>query len=483
MIWKNQNPADCRKAKYLITEFFHSGFGSEHHVNTVVLGIALEENRVLLLKDDLGHLRYENKFCSDQNARSMDCYFLPWSKCTLEDAYYAQQYAITSSDVIELPKFPVQKKTAAWKTEEDNALLSLVILAGTNRNWQHISNTLNISKTPLQCWQRWKELFDLNLKQQTPSEGILKLHQYKEEIADIEVPIISSSSSKHPTTEFYVMTTFRYSYRLFEEEKLSEFVLPNFTHSAIEKFHFPTDQVLVMELATTLSYRRYIPSKLTRFIQCTTLPVPYYYLWWRSIAATFFLRPNKTVLKWLEQNRDVTLLEKTKGKCISTYVRHGDKASEMTLVPFSMYAEQAVKVWQERTDILKVFYLSTEDPLVFREAISWAKNHSIELRYSSILEKTMKQLESGHVQRDYAHEYLSYLLTLVDNLACEVNICTLASNYCRLIDELRSTVGGKGNKLFVDLTKETCRSPPCYNYCGMGNHIGEIYEDRESYWR
>ena len=40
-------------------------------------------------------------------------------------------------------------------------------------------------------------------------------------------------------------------------------------------------------------------------------------------------------------------------------------------------------------------------------------------------------------------------------------VCTLASNWCRVVDELRVTVGGQVNGLFADLSEETCKLPPC----------------------
>jgi len=58
-------------------------------------------------------------------------------------------------------------------------------------------------------------------------------------------------------------------------------------------------------------------------------------------------------------------------------------------------------------------------------------------------------------------QYISYLLNLEYAIKCEAWVCTIMSNTCRIIDELRSTVGGKANRAFIDLSKETCKSPPC----------------------
>lgn len=58
-------------------------------------------------------------------------------------------------------------------------------------------------------------------------------------------------------------------------------------------------------------------------------------------------------------------------------------------------------------------------------------------------------------------EYISMLLNLYYALRSEAYVCTMASNSCRIIDEMRATVGGKANRFYADLSGETCAHPPC----------------------
>lgn len=58
-------------------------------------------------------------------------------------------------------------------------------------------------------------------------------------------------------------------------------------------------------------------------------------------------------------------------------------------------------------------------------------------------------------------EYISMLLNLYYSLRSEAYVCTLASNSCRIIDEMRATLGGKANRFYADLSIETCARPPC----------------------
>lgn len=289
------------------------------------------------------------------------------------------------------------------------------------------------------------------------------------------------------------------------------------------------DQVLVLAHEDFyLRHRTYVPRIFQRWLtQCQQdLHPSAHYLWWRAISATYLLRPNPTMLRWLDRARD-PVIQAVGGKCISTYVRHGDKAVEMRLVAFARYASTAQALWksqpqlrvlaasdennpvvvhiesnqtltgtavdlvkrlvatenwrklvqpvnlpndlaQEKHRILpRVLYLSTENVDVFFEAEEWASSQHVVVRRSRISREIlsdqlrrvkMHDLEKG-INANRLFEYHSYLLHLQELLSCETLVCTMASNYCRVVDELRSTVGARANKIAVDLSVETCPRP------------------------
>lgn len=68
-----------------------------------------------------------------------------------------------------------------------------------------------------------------------------------------------------------------------------------------------------------------------------------------------------------------------------------------------------------------------------------------------------RKLSSEH--SDY--EFLSIIINLADLMNCDSFVCTLMSNYCRLLDELRAVVAAKPSAIFADLSVETCTKPPC----------------------
>lgn len=90
IIWRNQNPPDCSKAKYLIAEPFFQGVGSELHVHGVALAIAIATNRVFLQHGGW-QWRFRNPHCASQKKHSLECYYVPLSNCTLADAAATMQ--------------------------------------------------------------------------------------------------------------------------------------------------------------------------------------------------------------------------------------------------------------------------------------------------------------------------------------------------------------------------------------------------------
>jgi len=165
------------------------------------------------------------------------------------------------------------------------------------------------------------------------------------------------------------------------------------------------------------------------------------------------------------------------------------KGIEMQLLDFSLYRETAEMMWttgltpaSRRNYLLDssnssdakgrvngTLFITTEDPAVLKEAQEWGKDNNWNIAFTNLFDRSVqtayKTWEEIH-RRGYkpVHddlEYVSMLLNLQYALRCETWVCTLASNSCRVIDELRATVGGKANRKFADLSAETCTVPPC----------------------
>lgn len=161
----------------------------------------------------------------------------------------------------------------------------------------------------------------------------------------------------------------------------------------------------------------------------------------------------------------------------------------MQLIPFANYSAAIELVWDTtidqyhlnnintNTNILdrsKTLFIGTDDPNVLEEAKLWGKENNCKIIFTNLFDRS-KQVASLNISvirdksinKDYVHdelEYVSEILNLEYLVRSDMYVCTLASNFCRLVDELRVTLGYKAKRLFADLSHESCRkkpSPPC----------------------
>lgn len=94
-------------------------------------------------------------------------------------------------------------------------------------------------------------------------------------------------------------------------------------------------------------------------------------------------------------------------------------------------------------------FITTEDPAVLVEADKFGANNNWQIKYTNLFNRAdqtaYKTWDEQHKKGSKAvHddlEYMSMLLNLYYSLQCEGWVCTLASNSCRIMDELRTTIG------------------------------------------
>jgi len=639
IVWQNQNPPDCSKAKYLIAEPFLQGVGSELHVHGVALAIAIATKRVFLQHGGWSW-RFRNPHCAAQNKQSLECYYVPVSKCSLEDALatmktinpeYTQPFppphsnsnANTNSssnftDQVQqgvegggnsvsrkLPvvRRPVHKAGQApvqghgspfsvsgnsrtghqnqhhhvtWTSMEDADLEAAVIKYGVQGRWQKIAAAMEkYGKRDVDCLLRFRREIRkrLNMRATPAANGVKRNFNDKDSMTDLLV-------------ENYGVVIMNKIMEVKVDEKTNAVSLS--TTENDDKF---SDNVLVLAFKVMLDNRKFVPNDFKYILDCAEVGQRGYgFWWWRAISATYLLRPNQPTLKLLQEHEDPVLKE-LNGMCVSAYVRHGDKGIEMSLIPFAKYAHTAECMWQKESEnnpgsrghcaaplisannnaivtqsaikltnpessasghralqanvnraasqprqlpinkrqppnkknlptppstdnvimpasfnsiqqpLLRgfepslhprVFYLGSEDPNVFKQADAWAKSGNITLRYSKISQVLLSDRKGTMKHRDMENsmpsnrqmEYFSYLLHLQDLIRCRSFICTLASNYCRLVDELRATVGGKANAFYADLSLESCAAPPCIRPFSMAEYRGPIYDPTfDNLWR
>ena len=130
-----------------------------------------------------------------------------------------------------------------------------------------------------------------------------------------------------------------------------------------------------------------------------------WYYWWRAVSASYYVRPNTATLEALEKHRTLPIKLKTSnrnqdsttlsipdennGQCISIYVRHGDKAIEMEVVPFARYAEAVGIIMTQYlnnsskgipgTKGKPALFIGSESSAVLNEAVAWGKKHGYQV--------------------------------------------------------------------------------------------------------
>ena len=219
--------------------------------------------------------------------------------------------------------------------------------------------------------------------------------------------------------------------------------------------------------------------------------------WWLSIFSAYFIRPNKLTLDLMDTYRNASSLRHLDrhGKCVGIYIRHGDKGVEMPLVKTSNYltiakflldngmtslnnqGKYAMSLHSHEISVLlEQFYsmnrsvhnstahtvfVGSEDPEAIEDAIRWGTAENVHVLYTNIFDRRTDvstslgwdeqvALKKAHMNKHHPLEYFSMLLNLDYLLRCNVYVCALGSNFCRVLDELRVTVANKANAHYVD---------------------------------
>jgi hypothetical protein len=363
-LWKNQHPEDCSRARFLIGGGFESGFGSEIHVLGSGMALAMKMNRVYMLLADRGNSRLMDKmnsnnrfqvdieYCRNQSKLNLDCYYEPWSSCTLQDA-----------------------------------------LQGTS-------------------------IQDLRMQGR-----VIPYNDLKTQARDSE-----------------------------------------------------WDRTLIVHLSPELVDD--IPPVLQPMIHCSPFPPDKYRYYWRSLSAAYIMRPNALTTALIMKHRQdpEMVFDKEKDQCVSVYIRRGDKHLEMEIIEdetiFFNQAKELSKHFKTPSGDVQqkgIMFLGSEDPKAIDTAQEWGKANDWTVLYSNLFDRravttgmnnTMQQ--EARARGEFVHnewEYFSMVLNIDAHIRCDAFVCTHRSNFCRVIDELRATVGHKANKMYADFT---CgRPPPC----------------------
>ncbi|KAJ1435210.1 hypothetical protein B484DRAFT_446216 [Ochromonadaceae sp. CCMP2298] len=220
-----------------------------------------------------------------------------------------------------------------------------------------------------------------------------------------------------------------------------------------------------------------IPPSLAHLVDCSPIPHDKRRYWWRSITAAFLVRPNAPTAALIRQHRQDPSMrfDQNNEQCVSVYIRRGDKHLEMKIIDDeTKFFDMAKRLWDTLPATgtqQPVMFVGSEDPGVMESAIRWGAASHWTVRYSDLFDRSAvsthlnaEQMEKLRQTTGLQHdqwEYFAMILNLDAHIRCSAFVCTMRSNYCRLVDELRATVGAKANRSYADLScGEDCIDSP-----------------------
>lgn len=374
-IWRHQHPEDCSKVKFLINGFHNGGFGSELHVLGAVLGLGLEMGRVVV-QNPLVHSavawEMENPFCHQSESKNLQCYYEPWSSCTIFDAL--------GPDALKILK---------------------------------------------------------------------------------RAPIMGPGS-------FHLPNLVGFAFGTDNVAKLND---ENFRNNFIKQY-----DSLKTVLVKVPGWMKHgiVPHTFKPLLQCSPIKQEFHYYWWRAISTAYLVRPNAAVIEWIKKH-GMQEYDKT-DNYVSVYIRRGDKSIEAKLPPVDSFTMATDMLYNQKLmdgngDEKRLMFLASEDSKVLSAMTEWNKQtQRYHMNFTNVFDRKGLLAERSAEEREkhlyrgpdhHPEEYLSMLLNVHYLVRGNGYVCTLSSNFCRLVDELRATVAGKADRPYADLSEETCTKPPC----------------------
>eukprot|EP01042_Synura_sphagnicola_P033771 gene33771-43342_t len=196
-----------------------------------------------------------------------------------------------------------------------------------------------------------------------------------------------------------------------------------------------------------------VPHSFKPLLQCSPIKQEFHYYWWRAISTAYLVRPNAAVIEWIKKH-GMQEYDKT-DNYVSVYIRRGDKSIEAKLPPVDSFTMATDMLYNQKLmdgngDEKRLMFLASEDSKVLSAMTEWNKqtqryhmNFTNVFDRKGLLAERSAEEREKHLHRGPDHhpeEYLSMLLNVHYLVRGNGYVCTLSSNFCRLVDELRATV-------------------------------------------
>lgn len=419
-IWEHQHPKDCKNVQFLISTEQNGGFGSELHVLISGLGIAMDMNRVYLHNPWLcGTKEWEidipfckakgdTKVNSDRNSLGLDCYYEPWSSCTIFDALGDNALEI----LLEVKRAKYNSLT--WKSPK-------------------YPNVFRLSSTDPQHMYSDDMFLDRVMKHYQKDKVVMLHDGYR--LAQAYVPRalrpVVYCSPVYPQFHYYWWRAISIAYAVRPNSK---------TIAWIQSHRNTSFEQAVARSRETITHTG-SQSK--------------------NVVAVYVRRGDKSremrispIQEYIDGMRLLWSLNYLNTPAMSTNSSVASRV--MFLASESSQVIEEITEWVENKN---------------QHHHNNHSHHGLEkydMYYTTVFDRKGLYAEKNAQERDAGgkfvtnpDEYLSMLLNIYHLLQADAWVCQIGSNFCRVIDELRATVAGKASGPYVDLSEEKCIQPPC----------------------
>jgi len=187
--------------------------------------------------------------------------------------------------------------------------------------------------------------------------------------------------------------------------------------------------------------------------------------WWRAQSVGYLMRFNNETVRDLREMRNLDGLQYISGGgpvpfplppgTVNTHIRHGDKFTEMVLVPSENYMHAfTAMIHTMPNSFARVLFVSSDD----EDAVQTCRGLTEALNMTYIYTK-LQRMQGGHHMGGWGGMragqerklIIGHLLQLVMALEADAWIGTRGSNWNRLIDELRCVWVDKCHHSYVEV--------------------------------
>eukprot|EP01040_Poterioochromonas_malhamensis_P005455 gene5455-5855_t len=523
LIWENQNPPDCTKAQYIISGGWPYGFGSRIHMEGLVLALAVQLGRVYLPHPDGDNIFWETKvpFCQQsQHDETLTCFYEKLSKCTIQDALVSTAF----HDVNGFPTFSLGDFHTAFESED-----GLHHIKETMASYKGLNVIMTSGKVPydghkyiphqvfplLHCSPMKEDFFyywwraisaTFIARPNLPTRNMLaSLHtneKFRHEhdsqgcIAmfvrhgdkGIDMKLLEFSEYAKVANDLWQRGLVPQSYNYLKKHH-DVSANKSAVHEGVGHDHQgDVDHDHDHDHNDDRSHHHHHHNEKKKRYRGRRLQQQQHQ---QQQGRSSLRGGGANIKRGLSGGNATNDSENSQEHEQEHDHDHGlDEDHNHEHDHDHDHSHESA----DNTDWGNHFYdhshslpmngtlfITTEDPKVLDEADRFGKENHWKIIYTNLFDRAQQtayktwneQHKRGSVAVHDNLEYLSMLYNLLLSSQCEAWVCTLASNSCRIMDEIRATVGGKANRHFADISKESCDDLPCVADHGTIKTFGE----------